>query len=372
MLRPRTYGVAQPLCTVLLTCAIACAPGGDDAHYEPQGDGIPEPAIVWDPEHYVAYIAGMDLRIDGRLDEAAWSRAEWTSDFVDIEGPSRPIPRFRTRAKMLWDSAYFYIGAELSEPHVWGTLTERDAVIYYDNDFEVFIDPDGDTHEYYELEINALGTEWDLFLVKPYRDGGPALNAWDINGLRTAVSIDGTLNDPSDKDTAWFVEIAIPWSVLAEAARRSAPPEGGDQWRVNFSRVQWRAEVRDGRYSKIEEPPEGRSRPEDNWVWSPQGLINMHYPEMWGFVQFSDVVVGEGDEEFLPRVEDQARWLLRQAYYKQHAWHASHGEFSNDLRSLGLENQVFDLNVTASRRFFDVWLTVEEREMHIGADGRIW
>ena len=59
-------------------------------------------------------------------------------------------------------------------------MTERDSVIFRDNDFEVFIDPDGDTHAYYELEINALGTVWDLLLLKPYRDGGPAINGWDI------------------------------------------------------------------------------------------------------------------------------------------------------------------------------------------------
>ena len=59
---------------------------------------------------------------------------------------------------MLWDDDYFYIGAELREPHVWGTLTAHDSVIFHDNDFEVFIDPNGDNHEYYEFEINALGT----------------------------------------------------------------------------------------------------------------------------------------------------------------------------------------------------------------------
>ena len=56
---------------------------------------------------------------------------------------------------MLWDDQFFYVGAELEEPHVWATLTERDSVIFHDNDFEVFIDPDGDTHLYYELEMNA-------------------------------------------------------------------------------------------------------------------------------------------------------------------------------------------------------------------------
>ena len=94
--------------------------------------------------------------------------------FVDIEGDAKPAPRFRTRAKMLWDDTYFYIAAEMEEPHVWGTLTKHDSVIFHDNDFEVFLDPDGDTHDYYEFEINALNTGWDLFLDKPYRDGGQA------------------------------------------------------------------------------------------------------------------------------------------------------------------------------------------------------
>ena len=82
-------------------------------------------------------------------------------------------------AKMLWDDDYFYIGAYIEEPNVWATLTKRDSIIFQDNDFEIFIDPDGDSHNYYELEMNALNTVWDLFLVKPYRDGGPALHAWD-------------------------------------------------------------------------------------------------------------------------------------------------------------------------------------------------
>ena len=70
---------------------------------------------------------------------------------------------------MLWDDTYFYIGAELVEPHLWATLTQHDSVIFHDNDFEVFIDPNGDNHEYYEFEINALGTGWDLLLPRPYQ-----------------------------------------------------------------------------------------------------------------------------------------------------------------------------------------------------------
>ena len=120
------------------------------------------------PKHYIAHRAATSLVIDGRLNDAAWRDAAWTDPFVDIEGDSKPRPRFDTRVKMLWDDQYFYVGADLEEPHVWATLTAHDSVIFHDPDFEIFIDPNGDALEYYEFEINALGTFWDLFLPKPY------------------------------------------------------------------------------------------------------------------------------------------------------------------------------------------------------------
>ena len=233
------------------------------------------------PRRYVCRKATSRIEMDGRLADTAWRRAAWTDLFVDIEGDAKPRPRFRTRAKMLWDDEYFYVAAEMEEPHVWATLTKHDSVIFRDNDFEVFIDPNGDALEYYEFEINALNTGWDLFLPKPYRRGGKAHNEWEIPGLKTAVHVEGTLNDPRDRDRGWTVEIAFPWKVLAEFAHKPAPPAEGDQWRVNFSRVQWRLEVAGGKYRKL------AGRREDNWVWSPQGAIDMHIPERWGVVRFT-------------------------------------------------------------------------------------
>ena len=231
------------------------------------------------PKRYACHRAPSAVRVDGRLDDAAWKHAAWTDAFVDIQGASQPRPRFRTRAKMLWDDEYLYIGAELEEPHVWATLTEHDSVIFRDNDFEVFLNPSGDGRNYFEFEINALNTGWDLFLAKPYREGGKADNSWDIPGLRTAVAMDGTLNDASDRDRGWTVEIAFPWKAFASRApvRR---PQPGDSWRVNFSRVEWQIEDGGKEYRKV------AGKPEDNWVWSPQGVINMHVPERWGFVEF--------------------------------------------------------------------------------------
>lgn len=133
-------------------------------------DSFPTPQLPWGPLTYTACQTSGELLMDGRLDEPDWQAAPWTADFVDIEGELKPAPFLRTRAKLLWDNDFLYIGAELEEPHIWATLSQRDAVIFHDNDFEVFIDPDGDTHDYYELEINAMGTLWDLLLIKPYRD----------------------------------------------------------------------------------------------------------------------------------------------------------------------------------------------------------
>lgn len=232
-----------------------------------------------DPLRYECRRASSPIRIDGKLDDPAWQAAPWTADFIDIEGDSKPKPRFRTRAKMLWDDQYFYIAAELEEPHVWATLSKHDAVIFHDNDFEVFLNPSGDTLNYFEFEMNALNTGWDLFLPKPYKKQGKADNSWEIPGLRTAVQVQGALNDPRDQDRGWTLEIAFPWTAFASKAPVKRP-KPGESWRVNFSRVEWHVEVRDGRYVKLP------GLKEDNWVWSPQGLIDMHVPEMWGYVRF--------------------------------------------------------------------------------------
>ena len=282
------------------------------------------------PRGYVCFRPDSPLAIDGRLDEPAWQLAPWTDDFIDIEGDLRPRPKLRTRAKMLWNSDYFYIAVEIEEPHVWGTLTKHDAVIFQDNDFEFFIDPDGDNHEYYEFEMNALNTGWDLFLTRPYKDGGTAENRWDIPGLLTAVHIDGTLNDPSDTDKGWSIEIAVPWSALREYAHRSTPPQEGDQWRVDFSRVEWQHQVESGRYQKVP------NTKEDNWVWSPQGIIDMHRPERWGYVQFSASPPGS-KVAFKPDATLPARDLLMEIYHRQKSFHEKNKSWANSLDQLGLD-----------------------------------
>lgn len=328
--------------------------------------------------HYIVPRATHPMIIDGKLDEPAWRAAPWTDDFVDILGADAPRPRYRTRAKLVWDDSCLYVGAELEEPQLWATLTERDAVIFHDDDFEVFIDPDGDTQNYFELEINALGTAWDLLLERAYRDGGPPVNAWDIVGLRSGVALHGTLNDPADRDSGWTVELALPWRSLSPTPGAGRAPQPGDQWRLNFSRVEWRVDARAGRYVKRVDPATGDTLPEDNWVWSPQDEINMHMPEMWGVLQFDGARAGAALSAYHADPDRTPRWRLRRVYYAERAFAAAHGGRYADT----LDRLTFDppldapgaVTLHTSATGYEVTTPTADDlgSWHLTGDGRLW
>jgi hypothetical protein len=342
----------------------------------------PTLAQIWGKElplNYVACRTTGNLLIDGRLDEPSWQGAPWTEDFADIEGYHMPAPLYQTHAKILWDDNYLYIGAELEEPHIWATYTENESVIFHENNFEIFIDPDGDTHNYYELEINALGTRWDLMLTKPYRNGGLPISAWDIAGLKTGIHLSGTINNPADTDTLWSVEIAIPWTILKETAPRRSKPEAGDIWRINFSRVQWLRDISGNQYIKRKDPSTGKPLPEHNWIWSPQGLIDMHLPERWGYVQFSGIASGKGIDAFSPDPDEKIKFALREIYHLQKKYFRENGKFASNLNELMPRGPLMnDLNLNpvfeiSNSRFLVKTLSTDGMSYWIITDdSRIW
>ncbi len=275
---------------------------------------------------YLCYKTTSPIAIDGKLNDPAWLEVPWSEKFVDIQGNTKPVPRFETQIKMRWDDTCFYIAAQLHEPHVWATLTEHDAVIFHDNDFEVFMDPNGDNWEYGEMELNALNTTWDLFLPKPYRDNGSADNSWEITGMKTAVAIQGTLNNSADIDSGWTVEIAMPWRGLQRISHGTKAPSEDEQWYINFSRVEWQTKIVDDKYIKV------AGKPEDNWVWSPQGAINMHMPEKWGVVQFTSKPVGEA--KFQVSESDDIKDFMHQVYYVEKKYFEQNKKYTDDIAQL--------------------------------------
>ncbi|MFN8569324.1 MAG: carbohydrate-binding family 9-like protein [Kouleothrix sp.] len=254
--------------------------------------------------HYTAYRAAGPLAIDGRLDEPSWRVAPRSPRFVDLISGGPAI--HDTRAAVLWDDEYLYVGFWIEEPHVAATLTERDALIYTDNDVEVFI---AGRDAYYEFEINALGTIYEVFFIwedayeragyagipefRRDQPGARQFNGvgftehprglrigfwnWDLPGLRAAVHVDGTLNDERDRDRGWTVELAFPWAglrPLAQADGRALPPRDGDTWRMDFSR-----------FNQYREAPPAEDS--SGWAWSAHGVWDSHVPECFPFVHFS-------------------------------------------------------------------------------------
>ena len=268
--------------------------------------------IDFDPSTYVCFRSSGDIVIDGKINDRGWQDISWSAPFVDIEGDLKPLPALSTKVKMTWDDDFWYFAAEIEEPHLWATLTERDAIIFLDDDFELFIDPDGDGHNYLELEVNAYNTVWDLLMLYPYfvDDRRNHIMNYNLPGLLTAVELNGSLNDPGDIDRGWTVEVAIPWEIWKDLKSGSAKPQPGEQWRVNFSRVDWPMDIVDDTYVKQKDAT-GKNLRENNWVWSPTGYVNMHKPETWGIVQFE----AERDKSYLPDPRMEIEWALWKSYY---------------------------------------------------------
>lgn len=278
-----------------------------------QENTLPHPPCAeMEVPHYVAYKTSVKPQIDGCLDEFAWQHAPRSPRFRDLIRGADAI--HDTRAAVMWDDEYLYVAYWIEEPDLQATLTERDAPIYQNNDVELFI---AGRDAYYEFEINSFGTIYEVLFIWDdvyTRDGydkmeGLAVDQpgsqpflgvgykehprnprkgffqWDLPGLKTAVYLDGTINDSSDRDRGWTVELAIPWEgmkVLAMGDKRSLPPKDHDVWRMDFSR-----------FNRYKEAP-----PADDpggWAWSPHGVWDSHVPECFTYIHFSldDVLLAD-------------------------------------------------------------------------------
>ncbi len=263
--------------------------------------------------HYTCHRAPHRMAIDGRLDRSAWRDAPKSPRFVDLV---TGVPGFmETRMASLWDDDYLYVAFWVSEPDVRAKLAERDSLVWTENDVEIFI---GGEDCYYEFEINALGTVYEVFYIwqdalkkggrfdlpefdlmkrkvdvlggfqdglrygKHPRGARWAFMDYDVPGLRAAVEVRGTLNDPSDVDEGWTAEIAFPWSGLKHlAGSRPVPPRAGDVWRMDFSRF----ELLESCGAAVE--------PHPGWALNRHGVYDSHIPECFSFVHFSDKRAGK-------------------------------------------------------------------------------
>jgi hypothetical protein len=323
------------------------------------------------PAGYVCYQAAEAIEIDGLGNERSWRDAPSTGAFVDISGYDFPEPRHRTTAKMLWDENYLYIFAELEEPHLWANLNRRDTIVFYDNDFEVFIDPTGDGHDYFEIETNAKGVIFDLSLPRPYRaPRRPFVQfQWNCPGLKLATHLHGTLNRPADRDKGWSVEMAIPREAIAGEFDNYL--KAGNYLRINFSRVEWQFDLNGTTYTR-KKGADGKYLPEDNWVWTPAGQIAMHTPERWGYLYLSGEKAGQQAGTFRYPEDEPVRRFLWMLFYAQEEQYAQRRTYYRDLAGFGLSEKDrqllpagYEVRVEATRHTYEITATAPDGTAYV-------
>jgi hypothetical protein len=323
------------------------------------------------PAGYVCHQAAETITIDGKDNERSWRDAPPTATFTDISGEGFPQPRHQTTVKMLWDERYLYIFAQLEEPHIWANLSQRDTIVFYDNDFEVFIDPAGNGHDYFEIETNARGTIFDLSLPRPYRaPRRPFVQfQWNCPGLKLATHLRGTLNNPADRDEGWNVEMAIPREAIA--AEFDNYLKAGNYLRIGFSRVEWQFDLNGSTYSR-KKKANGTYLPEDNWVWTPTGQIAMHMPERWGYVYLSEKKAGEKAGTFRYPEDEPLKRFLWMLFYAQEDRYAQSQTYYTDLAGFNLSEKDkqllpadYDLRVEATRHTYEITATAPNGKEYV-------
>lgn len=288
--------------------------------------------LFTEPKSYTMFRVESPLKIDGLLNEKSWEETPWTDYFVDIEGENKPIPAYKTRVKMIWDDKFLYIAAQMEEPHIWANQRPEKDIIFKDNVFKIFIDPDNNMNDDFEIQINPQNNMLFLVMNKPYRDGGKPLSGWDPTGYQSAVKITGTINNSLDTDKEWTAEIALPLAALGLNPRDQ---KQGSPFRINFLRTGFDFNVQNGIYSKSLDT-NGKAMPPHYSSWTSQGIINMHYPERWAYGIFSESPPNNGLQPFvIPYTEKQRKYLWL-AYYRQKEFFKNYKQYAKSLKELNV------------------------------------
>lgn len=220
------------------------------------------------PRYAARSFNGAQIKVDGVMDEEQWQKLP-----VMALTSLGQAPNQETWVKAFYTEDALYLGAYLSDEHIWGTLKERDAQTWTQEVLEVFIDPNGDGKDYLELQITPQNVIFDarfeamLGMGKGTRQEQiDRARAFSLEGLETAVKVDGTLNDDKDKDKAWTVEIKLPFASLPGAG---APPQPGANWAMNLYRFD-------------------RPTPQSTYAyaWSTQASRSFHEVSKYGTLQF--------------------------------------------------------------------------------------
>jgi hypothetical protein len=174
------------------------------------------------------------IKINGVIDDIAWDKAQVLEDFSAFWEKRKA--RSATRARLLWDDNYLYFSAEMEDVDLYADVKEHNGMCWTNDVFELFFKPAEDKPAYYEFQVNALNTQLEMFLPSRGAGGYQRFSQAGRMGMESAVKLQGTLNDWTDKDKGWTVEGRIPWKAFEPTGGR---PKAGAKWRFALCRYDY-------------------------------------------------------------------------------------------------------------------------------------
>ena len=162
-----------------------------------------------------------DIVVDGKLDDAAWTRAA-TVDIAFETSPGDNLrPSVKTTAYVAYTEDALLLGFRAEDPKpgdIRARLRDRDAA-YRDDFVGIIVDTFDDQRRAYEFFVNPLGVQMDL--IKDQQTGAED-DSWD--GLWTSA---GRITE-----TGYEVEMRIPFKTL-----RFRDGEEARRWALTFLRI---------------------------------------------------------------------------------------------------------------------------------------
>ena len=157
------------------------------------------------------------IRVDGRLDDAAWQSAPVTDIFTQLDPDEGKPASQRTEVRVLYDLSALYVGVRLHDSgKIVGRLGRRDMPLGDSDWFGLMIDSYHDLRTAFGFDVNPAGVKRDEIKTIDTDD-----NSWDAV-WDAATSVDSA---------GWTIEYRIPFSQLGFSSATE------QVWGLQFERV---------------------------------------------------------------------------------------------------------------------------------------
>lgn len=206
------------------------------------------------------------VTVDGTLSESAWEHAVVLPFMV---AKTSAVPNEPAEARVLWDENNLYVAFSVKDKDLFATYSTRDAMTWKEDVVELFFKIDPQHESYYEFEWNPINTIFDAMFGKRGAGDHHRWTVWNCSGLKSAVTINGTLTNWHDTDEGWILEAAIPFSSLSIGKA----PQTNTRWLFNLTRHNYSVHL-----------PTPRGHELSTVSFLPSG--DFHRFEEWAFLKF--------------------------------------------------------------------------------------